>query len=123
MQLASGVTLPFYPFKKKIIIIIISPRLQLTPSPSPQGAGGAQGPRDNVSRGGRGRKRKRASGSSPALSTHAMARGSMSVAEVDPDGNYVVLRNDAQEVRHLSSLTHLLFLFLTLSAKNIFFRF
>ena len=88
--------------------LIISPRLQLSPSPPQHGAGGAGGAREHVSRRARGKKRKHegASGSSPAykMSTHAASRGSMSVAEVDPEGNYVVLKNDSQEVLERFSL-------------------
>ncbi|XP_059928201.1 lamin-L(III)-like isoform X1 [Gadus macrocephalus] len=80
-------------------------RLKLSPSPSQHVAGAAQATRERSSRRVRGKKRKHegTSGSSPAykMSTHAASRGSMSVAEVDPEGNYVVLKNDSPEEQPL----------------------
>ncbi|CAL8379741.1 unnamed protein product [Arctogadus glacialis] len=83
-------------------------RLQLSPSPSQHvaaAAGAAGAARERPSRRVRGKKRKHEgkSGSSPAykMSTHAASRGSVSVAEVDPEGNYVVLKNDSPEEQPL----------------------
>ncbi|KAG7247102.1 hypothetical protein CRUP_038313, partial [Coryphaenoides rupestris] len=75
-------------------------RLHLSPSPSQHG-GAVPRTHDHGVRRSRGKKRKHEgpSGSSPAykMSTHAASRGSVSVAEVDPEGNYVVLKNDSAE--------------------------
>ncbi|KAG7258029.1 hypothetical protein CRUP_036106 [Coryphaenoides rupestris] len=75
-------------------------RLHLSPSPSQHG-GPVPRTHDHGVRRSRGKKRKHEgpSGSSPAykMSTHAASRGSVSVAEVDPEGNYVVLKNDSAE--------------------------
>ncbi|CAL8350663.1 unnamed protein product [Merluccius merluccius] len=78
-------------------------RLHLSPSPSQHGA--VSRTREQGSRRVRGKKRKHegASGSSPAykMSTHAAACGSMSVAEIDLEGKYVVLKNDSEEEQPL----------------------
>ncbi|CAL8246657.1 unnamed protein product [Lota lota] len=78
-------------------------RLHLSPSPSQHGAGAQT--REHSSCPVRGKKRKHegASSSSPAykMSTRGASRGSMSVAEVDLEGNYVVLKNDSEEEQPL----------------------
>ncbi|XP_029904010.1 lamin L3 [Myripristis murdjan] len=73
-------------------------RLHLSPSPSQRTA--VSRTHEHGVRRQRGKKRKHegASGSSPAykMSTHSTEHGAMSVAEVDLEGNFVVLKNNSE---------------------------
>ncbi|XP_071402651.1 lamin L3 [Centroberyx affinis] len=73
-------------------------RLHLSPSPSQRTA--VSRTHEHGVRRLKGKKRKHegASGSSPAykMSTHSTEHGAVSVAEVDLDGNYVILKNNSE---------------------------
>ncbi|XP_078140071.1 lamin L3 [Centroberyx gerrardi] len=73
-------------------------RLHLSPSPSQRTA--VSRTHEHGVRRLKGKKRKHegASGSSPAykMSTHSTEHGAVSVAEVDLDGNYIILKNNSE---------------------------
>ncbi|XP_023669633.1 lamin L3 isoform X2 [Paramormyrops kingsleyae] len=73
-------------------------RLNLSPSPSQHGA--VSRTHVQAARRLRGKKRKLGSrssgGSGYRITQHASARGSVSIDEIDPEGNYVKLRNNSE---------------------------
>ncbi|XP_048886919.1 lamin L3 isoform X2 [Brienomyrus brachyistius] len=73
-------------------------RLNLSPSPSQHGA--VSRTHLQATRRVRGKKRKLGSrssgGSGYRITQHASARGSVSIDEIDPEGNYVKLRNNSE---------------------------
>lgn len=89
--------------EKELVPLCLSlcpPRLNLSPSPSQHGA--VSRTHVQATRRLRGKKRKLGSrssgGSGYRITQQASARGSVSIDEIDPEGNYVKLRNNSETV-------------------------
>lgn len=82
-----------------VIMVCVCVRLKLSPSPS----GHAAVPRRHAHgvRRLKGAKRKRESGHSPCykITQQSSARGSVSIDDIDKDGQYIRLKNNSDTVR------------------------